>query len=170
MSPGCEAPATPHDLFARLGAMGIAYALHHHPPVFTVAESRALDLSINAMPCRNMFVRDKRGAQFLITAANATAVDLKALPEVLGCKRLSFASPERLHTALGTTPGSVSPFAVMNDPARAVAAVLDAAMMAAPRVAVHPLLNTMTIALAPGDLVRFMEACHAPPRIMTLPS
>jgi Ala-tRNA(Pro) deacylase len=165
-----EAPATPDDLFARLDAMGIAYALHHHPPVFTVDESRALDISIDAMPCRNMFLRDAKGAQVLLTATNATKVNLKALPEILGCKRLSFGSESRLLAALGTAPGSVSPFAVLNDAARAVTAVLDAAMLAAPRVAVHPLVNTMTIALAPADLVRFMGACHAPPRIMTLPS
>lgn len=163
--------AGPADLFARLDALGATYALHHHRAVFTVAESQAVerDLGAGALPCRNLFLRDKKGAQFLVTAANSTTVGLKTLAQKLGCKRLSFASAERLWDTLGTTPGSVSPFAVMNDARRAVPIVLDAAMMEAKRVAVHPLDNTMTVTLAPADLVRFIESCDRTPTILAFP-
>jgi Ala-tRNA(Pro) deacylase len=162
-------PATPDDLFARLDALGVAYTLYPHPAVHTVAESSAVTAHIPGLHCRNLFLRDKRGAQLLLTVGNATRVDLKRLAAHLGTGRLSFGSPERLMEALGTTPGSVSPFAVLHDAARAVTPLLDAAMLGAYRVAVHPLVNTATITLAPQDLVRFIEACHSPPRVITFP-
>ena len=64
-------------------------------------------------------------------------------------------------------PGAVTPFAVINDRENAVTMVLDSGVMGGgPKrelVNCHPLVNTMTTALAPDDLVRFLEAeRHAP--------
>ena len=42
-------------------------------------------------------------------------VDLRALAGQIGDGKLSFASPERMMTHLGVTPGSVSPFGLIND-------------------------------------------------------
>ena len=161
-------PTSPEKLFAVLDGLGIAYKIHHHPPIFTVAEGEHLKKSIPGLHCRNLFVRDKKEKMFLITAANETPVDLKNLETLLGCKRLSFGSPERLWQYLGVRPGSVCPFAAVNDTERKVTSVLDQTMMDADIVCVHPMKNHMTIALKPQDLVKFLEFCGHSPHIVAL--
>src|SRR5919198_551216 len=71
-------------------------------------------------------------------------VDLRALADQIGDGKLSFASPERLMTHLGLTPGSVSPFGLINDRAHAVRVVLDRDLKQASRLSVHPNINTAT--------------------------
>src|SRR3546814_15698501 len=70
-------------------------------------------------------------------------------------------------TYLGVRPGAVTPFAVINDKEDAVTMVLDSGVMGddpgARFVNCHPLVNNMTTALEPDELVRFLAAeRHAP--------
>ena len=62
-------PATPDDLFAYLDRLGIAHATVTHPPLFTVEESQALRGKIPGGHSKNLFLRDKKGALFLVTRA-----------------------------------------------------------------------------------------------------
>lgn len=156
-------PVTPDALLDRLAAMNIAYTLHRHQPVFTVAESHMIERDMPGIHCRNLFLRDKKGRMFLVCAAHETKIDLKKLEGALGCGRLSFGSPERLWTHLGVRPGSVCPYAIVNDTKALVRIILDAYMMQGEWVNFHPLVNTMTIAVTPADLVRFIESTgHVP--------
>ena len=140
---------TPEALLDRLAALTIAYTLHHHQPVFTVAESHTIE-----------------GKMILVSAANETKIDLKKLEDVVGCGRLSFGSPERLWAHLGVRPGSVCPYAIINDTNGVVRIILDAYMMQGDLVNFHPLINTMTIAVAPKDLVKFIESTGHVPEIV----
>lgn len=161
-------PTRPETLLQRLDDLGIAYTLYRHPAVFTVAESTGLERDIDGIHCRNLFLRDKKGTMFLVSAANETKIDLKKLSDLLGAGRFSFGSPERLWQYLGVRPGSVCPYAVINDVAGQVTLVLDAAMMRGEKVNFHPLVNTMTIGVAPADLVKFAESTGHAPRIVDL--
>ncbi len=161
-------PTSAQDLMQALDDIGISYQLYEHAPVFTVAESSKLEIEIPGVDCRNLFLRDKKQAMFLVVAANTTRIDLKKLPAVLGSDRLSFGSPDRLWQYLGVRPGSVCPFAAINDKDKAVTVVLDAAMMGAEMVNYHPLENHMSLALAPADLIRFLEWTGHQPRIVDL--
>jgi Ala-tRNA(Pro) deacylase len=62
-------------------------------------------------------------------------------------------------------PGSVTPFAAINDKAARVTVVLDAAMMAHEVLNFHPLSNTGTTTISREGLVKFLEATGHPPRI-----
>ncbi len=93
-------------------------------------------------------------------------VDLKALADRLGAPRFSFGAAELLNEVLGVRPGSVTPFAAINDAGRRVTLVLQRAMLEHDPLNYHPLENDRTTAVAPGDLVRFLEACGHPPRIV----
>jgi Ala-tRNA(Pro) deacylase len=97
-------------------------------------------------------------------------VDIKKLPSVIGSDRLSFGSPERLWDYLGVRPGSVCPYAIINDKHKDVKILLDRSMMETERVNYHPLLNTMTISVKPSDLIRFIESCGHTPHIVDLTS
>jgi Ala-tRNA(Pro) deacylase len=161
-------PTPPERLFARLDELGITYKIYNHEPVHTVAESAHLAAVIPGLHCRNLFLRDRAGKMFLAVAGDHTPIDLKKLAAMAECGRLSFGSPERLWRVLGVRPGSVCPFALMNDRDRAVTVLLDRAMMAADLVNYHPLENHMTIGLVPADLLKFIESCGHRPHIMDL--
>lgn len=158
----------PEQLFAHLQGLGISYSLHHHPAVFTVAESGLLDRSLPGIQCRNLFLRDKKKAMFLVVAANETKIDLKKLESLIGSDRLSFGSPDRLWDYLGVRPGSVCPYALINDRQEMVNVVLDDYMMRGDIVNYHPLVNTMTIGVRPDDLLRFIRSTGHEPKIVDL--
>jgi Ala-tRNA(Pro) deacylase len=159
-------PATPDDLFATLDRLGIAHATVTHAPVFTVEEAQALRGTIPGGHSKNLFLRDKKGALFLVSALEDAAIELKSLHRVLGASgRFSFGSADLMRETLGIEPGAVTPFAALNDAARRVTVVLDAAIMAHDRLNFHPLRNTMTTTIARDDLVRFLTETGHPPRI-----
>ena|SRR5437868_4946124 len=160
--------ATPDDLFALLDRLGIAHATVSHPPLFTVEESRRLRGKIPGGHTKNLFLRDKRGRAFLVTALEDAAIDLKRLHHRVGAGRFSFGSAALMRELVGIEPGAVTPFALMNDTAGRVAAVLDAPMLREERLNFHPLVNTMTTTIARDDLVKFLEATGHPPRIVAV--
>ncbi|QDL91230.1 prolyl-tRNA synthetase associated domain-containing protein [Paroceanicella profunda] len=152
------APATEAQLLARLDALGIGYSHHTHPPLRTVAESRELRGALPGVHVKNMFLKDKKGTELvLVTCRENRQIRIGDLEKVLGTRRLSFASPERLMQHLGVIPGAVTPLAAMNDTAGAVRVVLDAQVMAAELLCCHPLHNEASVALSPADLLRFLE-------------
>jgi Ala-tRNA(Pro) deacylase len=157
------------ELYNRFRQLGIAWQTIEHAPVFTVEESDALGLAMPGCHTKNLFLKDKKGGLWLVVVAAERRVDLPALAKALEAPRFSFGSAELLIAALGITPGSVTPFALINDSDHAVTVVLDAAMLTCDPVNFHPLRNDRTTALAPGDLVRFVEACGHRPRIVPIP-
>jgi Ala-tRNA(Pro) deacylase len=162
-------PATPDDLFAFLDRLAIRRASVQHPPLFTVEEARALRGTIPGGHTKNLFLKDKKGALYLVVALEDAVIELKSLHRHLGANgRFSFGSAELLREALGVEPGVVTPFAAINDTSGRVAVVLDAAMMEHPTLNYHPLRNTMTTSIAREDLIRFLEATGHAPRILAL--
>lgn len=159
-------PASPQDLFAALDRLGISHATVTHPPLFTVAESRDLRGTIPGGHTKNLFLRNKKAAVYLVVASEDAVIDLKGLHRRLGASgRFSFGSADLMMELLGVRPGSVTPFGVINDTEHRVTVVLDAAMMEHAVLNYHPLDNTMTTSIGRGDLVRFLEATGHPPRI-----
>jgi len=161
-------PATRQDLLDRLDNLGIPVKTVDHEAVFTVAESSQLHRDITGGHSKNLFLQDKKGRLFLIVALADTRVDLKSLQKRLKADRWSFGKPELLYDVLGVTPGSVTPFSLINDKAQRVTVILDADMMAFERLNFHPLENTATTNIARDDLLRFIRACGHDPQILKL--
>lgn len=161
-------PATPEDLFTLLDELGIATSTVDHPPVYTVEEARALRGELPGGHSKSLFLRNKKGAMWLVVGEESRPIDLKELGTRIGAGRLSFGSPERLMRHLGVIPGAVTPFAVMNDPDGLVQVVLDRGLLEEDPLNFHPLVNTRTTAIASADLVRFLEAVGHPPEIIDL--
>jgi len=161
-------PLTPDQLFARLDALGIAHKTYAHPPVFTVAEAVQLRGRLPGGHCKSLFLKDKKGGLWLVVALEECRVDLKRLADRLAAPRFSFGNAELLYEALGVRPGSVTPFALANDPDHRITVVLDRAMLGCDPLNYHPLENDRTTAIAPADLLRFIAACGHPPRILDI--
>jgi Ala-tRNA(Pro) deacylase len=162
------APATPAELMARLAALGIAQRTHDHPAVFTVEEAKALRGKLPGGHCKSLFLKDKKGGLWLAVMLEERRIDLKALADRLEAPRFSFGSAELLLEVLGVTPGSVTPFALINDGTHRVRMVLDAEMLRHDPLNYHPLDNTKTTAVAPADLLKFIGSCGHQPTILSL--
>jgi Ala-tRNA(Pro) deacylase len=159
-------PASPDELFAYLDSLGIAHKTVTHPAVFRVDEARELRGAIPGAHTKNLFLRDKKCAAFLVVALEDAAIALKSLHRRLAASgRFSFGSAELLRELLGVEPGSVTPFAAINDKDGRVTVVLDAAMMAHAVLNFHPLRNTGTTTISRDGLVKFLEATGHKPRI-----
>ncbi|MDV7339745.1 prolyl-tRNA synthetase associated domain-containing protein [Terasakiella sp. A23] len=150
---------SPEQLLARLDELGISAKTHTHPALFTVEDSKALRGDLPGQHCKNLFLKDKKKALWLIVAAEDTPINLKELKGKIGSHHLSFAKPDLLMEVLGVAPGSVTPFALINDSQQQVNVILDSHMMEAELVNYHPLSNEMTTALTPDGLREFIKAC-----------
>jgi len=165
-----DLPTSPQELLKQLESLDIHYELHEHEAVFKVAESEQVDAKIAGTHCRNLFLRDKKKNNFLLSLQNSTEVDIKKVPEIINSSRLSFGSADRLWDYLGVRPGSVCPFSIMNDTDGQGEIFLDKSMMESDIVNFHPLLNTMTVSLSPNDLIRFVETTGHKAHIVDLTS
>ncbi len=162
-------PASPDELFACLDSLGIPHQTVRHPPLFTVEQSRALRGQIPGGHTKNLFLKDKKDALFLVVALEDADIDLKGLHRLVGASgRLSFGSADLMRETLGVEPGSVTPFGALNDSGKRVTVVLDRPMLGQDVLNYHPLVNTMTTSIARDDLIKFLAATGHPPRIVAV--
>ena len=147
----------------RLSSLGIACERFEHPPVPTVEEAQKHWAGIDAAHCKNLFLRNQKGNRhYLVIIAHTRRADLRAVANQIGDGKLSFASPERLMTYLGVTPGSVSPAGLINDREHHVRVFLDRDLKSAERISFHPNVNTATLTVAFADFLRLLADCGNP--------
>jgi Ala-tRNA(Pro) deacylase len=146
------------ELLAFLDEIGVEHRTVDHPAVFTVSEGHDIKAALPGGHSKNLFLKDKKGQLWLISARQDTAIDLKRTPKVIGSDRLSFGSPELMVEVLGVTPGSVTALALVNDRHKRVRFVLDQALADSEPVNFHPMTNTATTALPRESFQRFLQA------------
>lgn len=155
-------------LYVFLESLGVLVRTIGHPPAATVQEAKEHRIEHLGAHVKNLFVRNKKGAMWLVTLLEDRVVDLKDLGRRIGAGHLSFASHDRLRTHLGVEPGSVTPLAALHDRDGAVKVVLDAAILREPLVHCHPLRNDRTTTLHTVDLMRFLHATGHEPLVIDL--
>lgn len=161
-----SAPETPEGLLARLAAAGIEAATVTHPPLRTVEDSKALRGELPGLHVKNLFLRNQKGAMWLVTCLEDRTLDLKRLGAALNAGRFSFGSAERLMAYLGIRPGAVTPLAILNDKGGQVTNVIDAALVGPEPVNVHPLVNERTTTLPGTALMRFLDEAGRAPQVL----
>ncbi|MGA0546597.1 prolyl-tRNA synthetase associated domain-containing protein [Brevundimonas sp. VNH65] len=134
-------------LLAWMAQHDIAQTTHDHPAVFRVEEGLDLKADMPGVHTKNLFLKDKKGRLWLISAAQDTVIDLKKAHRPMGADRLSFGNEELMWETLGVRPGSVTALGLINDTDRRVTFVLDRRLHEADIVNFHPLTNTATTAL-----------------------
>lgn len=160
-------PAFDRDrLLAWMAANGVAQTTRDHPAVFRVDEGLELKAAMPGAHTKNLFLKDKKGRLWLISARQDTVIDLKRAPKTIGSDRLSFGNEGLLYETLGLTPGSVTALGLINDTDQRVTFVLDKALWDADIVNFHPLTNTATTALAQTDFRRFLTVIGREPIVV----
>jgi Ala-tRNA(Pro) deacylase len=145
-----------YDVLARLQ---IPFERYEHPPVATAAAAEEHWAGIDAVHCKNLFLRNQKGDRhYLVIIVHTKRADLRAVANQIGDGKLSFASADRLQTYLGVTPGSVSPFGLIHDREKHVRLFLDRDLKRAERISFHPNINTVTVSLAFADFEKFLAS------------
>jgi Ala-tRNA(Pro) deacylase len=157
------------QVFRTLDALGIRYETYRHPPVFNSEDVALHWKDIPATPVKNLFLRNKKGDRhYLVILGVDKEADLRHLVKVIGDDRLSFGSPERLMAHLGVTPGSVSPFGLINDAKGTVRVIVDRDLRAAERLIFHPNDNTASVTISCADFEKFLSSRHNPVKWISL--
>lgn len=158
-----------HDrdsLLAWMADHGVVQTTHDHPAVFRVEEGLELKAAMPGAHTKNLFLKDKKGRLWLISARQDTVVDLKRTPGWIGSDRLSFGNEGLMWETLGVRPGSVTALGLINDVDRRVTFVLDKALWDADVVNFHPLINTATTALAQDQFRKVLAALGREPVVV----
>jgi Ala-tRNA(Pro) deacylase len=161
-------PKSRAELFTFFQTLGISTSTVDHIPVFTVEDAKLVHADIPGGHCKNLFCKDEKGVLWLIVALEDARIDLKAAKDKIGSKRLTFGKPELLLEILGLTPGSVTPFGLINDEQHLTNVILDEAMMKHSLLNFHPLSNDATTTISNTDLSRFIEATGHKPRVVAV--
>ena len=158
---------TPEPLKTVFKDLEIDVKTVQHEPLFTVNDGEDIRHLFTGGHTKNLFLKDKKGQLWLVVALESTVIDLKWLPKRVGAARLSFGKAELMEEVLGVTPGSVTPFSLLNDKELRVRVVLDQAMLEDHDVLnFHPLKNDKTTEIAVEGLLKFIDSCGHKPVIV----
>lgn len=145
------------NIYLVLDELKITYKKYEHPAVFTVEEARKHDTGSGSYN-KSIFLRNKKGDNFyLVLTLGSKRIDLKSLAVFLNETKLSFASPEKMMKYLGLTPGSVSPFGLINDVDKVVNVIVDEELLKFEKQGYHPNINTATLIISTEDLKKFLN-------------
>ena len=169
-------PCSRTALLELLSTLKIEHKTVSHEAMFTVGQSKSLrETDSQGGYTKNLFMRNKKGAMWLITCNEDRQIDLKNLAAAMGYKgssgRFSFASKDRLSRYLGVSPGAVSPLALVNDTGHLVQFAIDISLLDYEVIHLHPLDNHHTTTISIQDLIKFVEYTgHKPARLEFDPS
>lgn len=144
------------DIFKILDELNISYNLQEHKAIFSEEDSKDVQITLNGIEVKNLFVKDKNKNYGLVSMDLHQRADLKKIAKQFGFGRLSFCNPDELMNYLNITPGSVSPLCIMFDTKKEVKILFDE-NFEGKKVIIHPLRNTASISINFEDLKRFMQ-------------
>ena len=130
--------------------------IHEHDALFTVEDSRKLRGRIDGAHSKNLFLKNKKNEYFLLSCEEGDKIDLKKTSKSLKLGNLSFAKQEYLEQYLKIKPGSVSPFALLNDDVGFVNFYLEQTLYESKFINFHPLINTVTVTIKTDRFIEFM--------------
>jgi Ala-tRNA(Pro) deacylase len=145
-------------LYKILEDLDITYEYHEHPPVPTIEAAMKYWYRIKSTHCKNLFFRNHKGNRhYLVILEHSNRLAIHELEQRLRQGKLSLGSEKRLMKYLGLTPGSVSPFGLINDQDNHVHVFLDQTLQSAEKLSFHPNINTASLIISYHDFIKFLE-------------
>jgi Ala-tRNA(Pro) deacylase len=146
-------------LYDLLQKLNISFRYYEHPPAPTIEIARQYWAGIEATHCKNLFFRNHKGNRhYLVILEHTKDLSVHELEKRLRQGKLTFASDRRMEQYLGVTPGSVTPFGLINDVNRHVHLFLDENLKESEQISFHPCINTASLVLSFTDFQRFLES------------
>jgi len=138
--------------------LGIEYVLHKHPPVYTCEESEKLKVTIRGMHAKSLLVKGKNTGKFyMIILPCNERIDRKKLKNCIK-EEITFANSDELKKLLELKPGSVSPFAIINDKNNKITVVFSKRVWESAVLNFHPNINTETIELKNTEFKKYIKS------------
>lgn len=161
-------PVSSDALLAQLDAWGLPYTLFTHVPLRTVEEAKQVEAEmqqpgVSSLKIKNLYLRDRKKRNYLISVEQDREIDLKVLGKEIGAAGLSFGSADRLMQNLGIRPGAVSPLAMITGVAQGVTFYMDAAVQEVDVINMHPLVNDRTVVMTREDFLAFLARIGCEP-------
>ena len=145
-----------NDLIEMLNKKEVPYTKHEHEALFSVEDSKGKRGIIEGAHTKNLFLKNKKDNFFLLTCEESENLNLKNISKSLGLGNVSFAKEVYLEKFLGIKPGSVSPFALLNDIENVVSFYLEEKLNDNKFINFHPLINDATITMKTSEFIEFM--------------
>lgn len=160
-----------NKVFEKLAQWGIRYSIYEHPPLPTIESALEYWKNIDSTHCKNLFFRNHKGDKhYLVIFECHKTLPIHQLEKMLHQGKLSFASEQRMEKYIGTTPGSVSLFGLVNDPDKKVKLFLDKELMDAEKISFHPNDNTASVVISNNDFKRFLTLWGGEWETLDIPS
>lgn len=140
-----------------LEELNIPFVRYEHEAARTMEDCEDIGKDIGACHMKNLFLTNRQGTEFyLVLMDGHKAFRTAEVSKKLGVSRLSFGTPEQLKEHLNLEPGAVTALGLLFDEKRRVTVVLDEDVLSYPYICLHPCVSTASIAVKPGDLLRFL--------------
>jgi Ala-tRNA(Pro) deacylase len=147
------------ELYELLERLSIVFEYHEHPPLATIEDAKIHWKDLNSGRCKNIFLRNHKGDRhYLVILEHLSLLNIHDLEKKLKQGKLSFASDQRLMKYLGISPGSVSPFGLINDKEHHVHLFIDEKLNESDRLSFHPNINTASLVVKKEDFIRFLNS------------
>jgi len=157
------------NLYRFLENLKIEFQYLEHPPAPTIEIAKQYWEGHEATHCKNIFMRNHKGNQhYLVLLPCDSNLAIRDLEQRLKQGKLTFASEERLKKHLKLTPGSVTPFGLINDEANHVIVFIDEQIQQSEYVSFHPNLNTASLIIRTSEFIRCMNAVGNPYHFINL--
>ena len=143
------------EVYEILKKLDIDYEEMKHKAVYTSEEAMFITKEMNGTGVKNLFLKSKHKFYLVLIPENKRA-NIKQIEKQINEKNLSFANEKHLKEILNLTPGSVTPFGIINDKENQVTIVIDEKLKNK-KVLFHPNTNTKTIKIDYNDLLKFID-------------
>lgn len=156
------------DIYQILDSIDIKYVIHEHPAVFTCEEANRYWINTEAAHTKNLFLKTEKPPHkyFLYILECKKRADLKKLSADLGLGKLTFGKDAELKEIMGLTPGSVSPFGLINDKDHRVIVLINQSLINYSWLLFHPNTNTATLEISKEDFSKFLHHTGHTPQVI----
>jgi len=143
---------------SHLQELGILYEIWYHPPLPTIEEAIEYWKDMPGTHCKNLFFRNHKGNRhYLVLLECHQTLDIHSLEQKLKQGKLSFASDKRMEKYLGVTPGSVTPFGLINDSDKHVKVFIESELLDVTHISFHPNDNRASLVLSNNDFKKYLH-------------
>jgi len=146
-------PAVTERLERWLREAGVEFEIFEHAPVRTSEEAARVRGTPLQAGAKALVVRADERFVHCVLPAHLKA-DNARLRELVGTRKLRFATPDELQALTGCAPGAVPPFGNLFG----LPVLVDEALCRNPRVAFNAGSNAVSITMRCEDMVRLAEA------------
>ncbi len=142
-------------IFNILDELNIDYTNYEHEPVHSCNDCKWID--IPGKRVKSLLIRNKKWTNFyMVVLWEEKKLETNKVREIFDDSKMSFFEEDLMMQKIGLKPGSVSPFALINNEEKDIKVVFDKDLRWV-LIWFHPLQNDNTIVLQMEDVEVFLK-------------